>query len=1056
MAFWLAMALWVVSFAVSQVMADREAKKNMEDAVPKGLGDFQFPTNSETRRVPWLIGTKRQKGPNLLWYGNLRALAIREKVKTSLFSSRRITTGHQYFLGMQLGLCQGPVILRKVWYGDTLVWSGRQEGVGTIPISPPWTRPGGEFGRLTGTPVDPVTGFMRFYPGTEEQSVDPYLAQYQNPCPAYRGMSYVVFDGYVGTDARLNPWSFEIQRIVNHLSLPVAETVTVAQGTNSPTGSLTGELAIRFTLASPQTLARVRLFGTPQFTDATWVGGVLISVMPVQLYSGSSPATGTLLWSRILGRTDVVEQPSFWEFDLGGTEVPAGTYCLRFRGTLPTATQSPGEVLRLSGSSWITEARRGQFAIYGENALVVDDYLDTNPMNAAVDVLVNGAGYAMADIDTVGFYNAGVVLEAEGNKMSLLLDSPMKMPAILREIEGQVNCKFYLDPVSGQWKVQMIRDDYDPGTLPVFDESSIVSVETFSRGTWEGTKNQLHLHFNNRHRDYADTVYTAQDFANRSIQGSRVGMTVQMAGVCNAVLAGKLAWRELHMMSFPLAMARITVDRRFWNLHVGQPVIFSHARHTDNPVTMRITSLNAGGPENGAIDVELVQDIFVPGATGLVPPSTGWQPPVTGLQPYTDQVIEEMPYAVSRRQNVALSGRLWTMARETGAGEEGYRIRANTNDAGSGIATPWAILQEPITPGAATLTVATAVAPSLFLSATDSDIGTNLAGLILVNGELMAIRSAVDNGGGLMTLTVYRGLCDTAQKAHAGGLLIWLLFLGWGGTDTALTGSPTVRLLPYQEDELLAEGLATPVVVAIGDRAARPYPPTNLRLNTHLFPTTVNIDSGITVAFNRRDWRIFNEVSQLAIDAATLDPTFPAANSTQYKAVLYDTTGAEVWSSDYNAGEASGTVPLVKILRHANGCPTTVRVGVRTRHSGTQESLQDLQHEAAVVSALSDDFFMGVLDTQQLGGRWTAPTTGDYGVTLDRALAADVEIRINEVPFTSIITAGSLAGTLAGVVAGDIIEVRHQDSSTSGEALMRIDAPGTTEDAFAILVFTNT
>jgi len=46
---------------------------------PAGLGDVQAPTAEEGREIPVLFGTKTLKGPNVVWYGDLKAIAIRSK-----------------------------------------------------------------------------------------------------------------------------------------------------------------------------------------------------------------------------------------------------------------------------------------------------------------------------------------------------------------------------------------------------------------------------------------------------------------------------------------------------------------------------------------------------------------------------------------------------------------------------------------------------------------------------------------------------------------------------------------------------------------------------------------------------------------------------------------------------------------------------------------------------------------------------------------------------------------------------------------------------------------
>src|SRR5690349_4919257 len=79
-----------------------------------GLGDFQVPT-AEERPIPIVVGTCNVKGVNTLWYGDLKVEAI--KRGGGLFAARQ-TIGHKYSLGMQLGICQGPIELLEVRIDD--------------------------------------------------------------------------------------------------------------------------------------------------------------------------------------------------------------------------------------------------------------------------------------------------------------------------------------------------------------------------------------------------------------------------------------------------------------------------------------------------------------------------------------------------------------------------------------------------------------------------------------------------------------------------------------------------------------------------------------------------------------------------------------------------------------------------------------------------------------------------------------------------------------------------------------------------------------------------
>jgi hypothetical protein len=46
---------------------------------PAGLEDIQAPTAEEGKEIPVLFGCRDIRGPNVVWYGDLRTIAIKQK-----------------------------------------------------------------------------------------------------------------------------------------------------------------------------------------------------------------------------------------------------------------------------------------------------------------------------------------------------------------------------------------------------------------------------------------------------------------------------------------------------------------------------------------------------------------------------------------------------------------------------------------------------------------------------------------------------------------------------------------------------------------------------------------------------------------------------------------------------------------------------------------------------------------------------------------------------------------------------------------------------------------
>ena len=216
--FFALLIIYAVLFVLAELL---KPKPNLENQKPSGLGDFNFPTATESRSVPLIWGTVMCQGPNVIWYGNLTQKAIKEKVKTGLWSSEHVTVGFQYFVGIQFGLCRGQVdSLRSVYIGDTLVYNTPVTTDSSFVIDKPSLFGGDNLGN------GGVVGTVSFYRGSITQAVDPYLQGFQDSgvgttrTPRYSGTSHCVFQhGYIGNSTSIKPWKFELRRIPNGLGL---------------------------------------------------------------------------------------------------------------------------------------------------------------------------------------------------------------------------------------------------------------------------------------------------------------------------------------------------------------------------------------------------------------------------------------------------------------------------------------------------------------------------------------------------------------------------------------------------------------------------------------------------------------------------------------------------------------------------------------------------------------------------------------------------------------------------------------------------------------------
>lgn len=220
--FWLNLLYWAVATVLSEII---RPKPRFENARPSALGDFNFPSATEGRAVPIIWGRVRSSGPNLVWYGNYRAVARTERVKTGVFSSEDIIIGYRYYVGMQFAICRGTVDhLHGVKINDkSLVVSS------SIDLAIAFSRPllfGGEDHGQGG-----MQGVLHFYKGSPTQSINSYLSGFQSPTPAYRGICYAAYNGWVGNTTAIPPWTFEVSRIPDGLSMATTDPGAEAPNT---------------------------------------------------------------------------------------------------------------------------------------------------------------------------------------------------------------------------------------------------------------------------------------------------------------------------------------------------------------------------------------------------------------------------------------------------------------------------------------------------------------------------------------------------------------------------------------------------------------------------------------------------------------------------------------------------------------------------------------------------------------------------------------------------------------------------------------------------------
>lgn len=182
----LSLLLFVVSTVLSIVLAP---KPNSEQARPSGAGDFNFPTATAGRVIPLVWGTVLINGPNVVWWGDLQILPIKQ-FSGSIFSGGDTIIGWYYSVSIQMAVCLGELdFFRSVYIGNNQILGPTEQLEGTTFILLPFL-----YGGATPPGTGGVGGNIDFYLGSATQTQNAYLGNNAN--------AYLWFDDYSqGEDA---------------------------------------------------------------------------------------------------------------------------------------------------------------------------------------------------------------------------------------------------------------------------------------------------------------------------------------------------------------------------------------------------------------------------------------------------------------------------------------------------------------------------------------------------------------------------------------------------------------------------------------------------------------------------------------------------------------------------------------------------------------------------------------------------------------------------------------------------------------------------------------
>lgn len=728
--------------------------------------------------------------------------------------------------------------------------------------------------------------------------------------------------------------------------------------------------------------------------------------------------------------------------------------------------------------------------------------VDANPVNVAYEILTNdewGFGFQDTDIDLPNFLAAADTMITEANGFSMLLDREMPAKDMLAELQRQIDGVIFLSQTTGKWTIKLARADYDIDLVPQLNDDNVAEVRGYMRGSWEDTTNTIFVRYDKRDDDYKLSYAMAQDMANAMIQGDGTiqGATsltgdLNFPGVKNSVLAANLAWRELRGQSYPLARCELVVNRQMWDVSIGDVVAWTNTQLGFVKLPMRVTRINYGTLQSNRMTLTVVQDVFEFAAASMgSPPATIWVPPTTSLVafPSAQQLALECPrsilvrdpefggddtvtkiLAAARRQGGEVtfkinerhaSGAPAGSYAEAGEVYQFVKIGQLDSALGASLANPVTSILINGTPDSQA-----ALEASFDDAASDTDLGQQLAHLIMVGNEFMLVRAASISGPDVSLDGVFRGVLDSVQWNHLANADVFLLHVGAGITDTNFVNTHNVDIeLRMRSSAATFAGAVTTIALGMNKRVIRPYPPAAMQFNgtaTDFGTPDLEGDGGAgenTFGFDldwfRRRYDTSDEVAAMQSDDTGVDA------STEYQVRVFvdpDGGNTEIASSPYawQTAASLALIPRLEILEIA-AADTEIRVQIQARHDiGSETNLTSryaMVHDVVPDTVNSGLFYLGGnLTPSTATNSYATVVGGVFTVRIGAAYStSNVEVQINGGGWSTIITAGGTSGTTASLTATDTIELRHTVSEGPDPQFIEIENPSVVRVAYGTL-----
>lgn len=501
-------------------------------------------------------------------------------------------------------------------------------------------------------------------------------------------------------------------------------------------------------------------------------------------------------------------------------------------------------------------------ALYNAVLTSLSGQIDMNPAHIIRECLTNsdwGMGYQESDVDDISFTEVADTLFSEKMGISLLWSQETSIEEFIELIIKHINGVVYIDRSTGKFVLKLVRNNYESSSLlELTNLTNVIEVKDFARPQFGELINSVTVDYWDYTTEDTGSI-TVQDQALIQQQGAVLNTTLSYEGFTNPEIASKVAQRDLKTLSTPLATCTVLANRDAEVLTIGDVFKLTWPDFELDSVIMRVTAISYGNGKNNRVKIKCTEDVFTQPTTSIVSgqkPDDGWVAPGGPAEPTPFQLSYEAPYyevvqilgqsgidgrlevdpsigymqTTAIRPNNGINAQLWV------DDSSGYEEVEQLDFA------PYCLLAVDL---GFTETTAT------YTDGSDLDL-VSTGSSFQIGNELLRIDSIDEETN---TITFGRGILDTLPESHStGDYCVFSDFYAVSDeTEYVLSDSIDVKVLPNSNEGALDIDEATAETVVFDERAIRPYPPGNFRINNIPFKEAVGVDDTVEITWAHRD-----------------------------------------------------------------------------------------------------------------------------------------------------------------------------------------------------------